>query len=162
MNALAAWWAGLQGRERVLVGIGALALLATLYYLAVFEPLAQRETRLVKSLDGEFDTQLWLNAQRAQLGAPGAAAPRERLPDGASLLAAINQSAAASGVSGQLARVTPAGVRGATLSFAAVAYADFMRWLLAVDQQYGASVERIRLEKTEAPGIVNVELSLAF
>jgi len=162
MSALANWWQGLQARERLLLLVGAGAIVATLYWLALVEPLAAREARLVKSIAAERETQQWLTAQRPRLGTMGADAGRERLPDGASLLAAINDSAAASGVAAQLTRVTPAGARGATLGFAGVPYASFMRWLLAVDTRYGANVDRIRLERADTPGVVNVELSLSF
>lgn len=162
MSALVAWWQGRQARERVLLAAGGAALLATLYFLLIVEPLAAREARLNKALAAEFETQAWLEAQRPQLAEVGATAPRERLPDGASLLAAINESAAASNVATQLTRVTPAGARGASLSFAEVPYATFMRWLLDLDARYGARIERIRLERAESPGIVNVDLSLAF
>ncbi len=162
MSALASWWQGLQARERLLLIVGAGAIVATLYWLALAEALAAREARLLKAVTAERETQQWLAAQRSQLGAAGTDAGRERLPDGASLLAAINDSAAASGVAAQLTRVTPAGPRGATLGFAGVPYASFMRWLLTVDTRYGANVDRIRLERAGAPGIVNVELSLSF
>lgn len=162
MNAWLAWWQGRPARERVLLGVGGAALVATLYFLLILEPLSAREARLAKGIAAEQDTQAWLRAQQPQLAAVGQSGPRERLPDGASLLAAINESAAASAIAAQLNRVTPAGPRGATLSFSAVPYASFMRWLLDIDARYGASVERIRLERAEVPGIVNVELSLQF
>lgn len=162
MSALAAWWDGLQSRERWLLGVGGAALGATLYFLAVLEPLALREARLEKAIAAERETRQWLSSQRPLLGQGNGSAARERLPDGASLLAAINESAAASEVSSQLTRVTPAGDRGATLGFSGVPYASFMRWLLAVDAQYGARVERIRMERADAAGVVNVELSLQF
>jgi len=162
MSAFAVWWQGLQTRERGLLLIGGLAVLVTLYFLAVIEPLATREARLRKALAAERDTQGWLEQQRPLLGAAPQAAARERLPDGASLLAAINDSAAASGVAAQLTRVTPAAERGANLSFEAVPYANFMRWLLALEARYGAAVERVRLEQSPQAGAVNVELSILF
>lgn len=162
MSALVTWWQGRQARERVLLAAGGVALLATLYFLLIVEPLTAREARLNKAIAGEIETQAWLEAQRPRLTTADTSTPRERLPDGASLLAAINESAAASEVSAQLTRVTPAGARGASLSFSEVPYATFMRWLLDLDARYGARVERIRLERAEAPGIVNVDLSLAF
>jgi general secretion pathway protein M len=162
MSALAGWWQGLQTRERWLLGIGGFAVLATVYFLLVLEPLAAREQRLAKALAAEHETQAWLAQQRPLVGQAPIAAARERLPDGASLLAAINGSAGESGVAAQLKRVTPAAERGANLSFEAVPYANFMRWLLALEAQYGASVERVRIEQSPQAGAVNVELSVVF
>lgn len=162
MSAVSQWWQDLQARERVLVLAGIGAVLATLYWLALVEPLTARATRLEKSVAAERETQAWLAAQRPHIAAAPSTVPRERLPDGASLLAAVNDSAAASGVATHLTRITPAGPRGATLSFSGVPYADFMRWLLGIDARYGANVERIRVERADTPGIVNVELALAF
>ncbi len=162
MNAFATWWTQRQARERALLALGAAAILATLYWLALVEPLTMREARLVKAIAAERDTQQWLAAQRPQSGAAESGIVRERLPDGASLLAAINESAAANEVAAQLTRVTPAGARGVTLRFSAVPYANFMRWLLAVDTRYGATVDLIRLDRADAPGVVDVDLSLSF
>jgi len=161
VTALAAWWQGLQTRERALLALGGAALVATIYFLFVVEPLAERAQRLTKTLMAESETRQWLEQQRPLL-AGGAVAGTERLPDGASLLAAINESAGASGVAAQLRRVTPAAERGASLGFEAVPYGNFMRWLAALEQRYGAQVERIRMEQAQSPGTVNVELSVIF
>ncbi len=161
MSALFAWWQGLQARERVLLAIGATAAVSTLYFLLVVEPMAEREERLKKALAVEIETRSWLEAQRPAAGGAGTR-PSERLPDGASLLATINQSAAESAVAAQLKRITPAAARSVNLGFESVPYANFMRWLIGLEQRYGAGVQRIRMESSGSAGMVNVELSLQF
>jgi len=164
VSALLERWHALQARERLLVLVCAAAVLATLYVVGVLEPLDAREQRLGRALLAETELQAWLEAQRAVVApaAGGGAAPRERLPDGASLLAAVNASAGENGIAAQLTRVTPTGARGLGLNFSAVSYADFMRWLLLLDERYGANVERIRMDQGKEPGLVDVELSLLF
>lgn len=162
MSALAHWWHGLAERERALLAIGGGAIAATLYWIVVVEPLAAREARLVGMLAAEHETQQWLAARRSPPGSGVSRPDRERLPDGASLLAVINDSATANAVLNDLSRVTPVGPRRVTLAFTQVPYANFMRWLLAVDTRYGATVDHIRLDRADAPGVVDVDLSLSF
>lgn len=163
MSALLERWHGLQARERALLLVCAAAVLATVYLVGVIEPFTAREQRLGRALLAETELQAWLEAQRATATAgTGVTAARQRLPDGASLLAAINTSAGESGIAAQLTRVTPTGGRGASLNFSAVPYGAFMRWLLVLDERYGATVERIRMDQVTEPGQVDVELSLVF
>jgi type II secretory pathway component PulM len=162
MRELQRWWREREPRERVLLAACGLSVLLAAYFLAVLEPLQARSARLAKSLDAELELRLWLEQQRPRVGAGAPVTARERLPDGASLLAAINTSAAASGIAGQLTRVTPTTARGASLDFEAVPYAEFMRWLLAIDARHGARVERISLQQAEAPGTVDVDLVVEF
>ncbi len=162
MSALSEWWNGLQARERALLVVCGVAVALTLYFVAVIEPLTAREARLRKSLAAEVELQHWLEEQRPRAQRAPVSPARERLPEGASLLAAINASASDSGVVGQLTRVTPTTARGASLNFTAVPYASFMRWLLALDERHGVTVERIQMAQGEAPGSVDVEMSLLF
>jgi type II secretory pathway component PulM len=162
MNPVTAWWQGREPRERVMLALCGAALLLTGWFLLVLEPLQARETRLTSALAAELELHDWLERQRPRVQAGAVRAVPERLPDGASLLATINASAAESGIAGSLSRVTPTTARGASLNFAAVPYADFMRWLLALDARYGARVERIRMEQGETAGSVNVELAVEF
>ncbi len=162
MGEVRPWWREREPRERMLLAVcGAVVLLAA-YFLAVVEPLHARAARLGKSLAAELELQQWLEQQRPRVAAGAPATARERLPDGASLLAAINTSAAASGIAAQLTRVTPTTARGASLYFGAVPYAEFMRWLVALDARYGTRVERISMQQGEAPGTVDVELAVEF
>jgi type II secretory pathway component PulM len=147
----------------VLLAIGGAALALTLYFVAIIEPMTARETRLRKALALEVELLLWLEQQRPRVGQQAASsAPRARLPEGASLLAVINTSASDSGIAARLTRVTPTAARGASLEFSAVPYAPFTRWLLALDDRYGAVVERIRMERADTAGSVDVEMSLLF
>jgi general secretion pathway protein M len=162
MSDVIAWWRARESRERVLLTLCGVALVATLWFVFMLEPMQQRATRLARALEAERELHAWLEEQRPRAQAAVARPVPERLPDGASLLATINTSAAESGVAGNLSRVTPTTARGASLNFSGVPYADFMRWLLALDARYGARVERIRMEQAEAAGSVNVELAVEF
>lgn len=162
MKALTGWWQARDPRERALLAVCAVAVLSTAWFLGVLEPLQAREARLARALAAEVELHEWLEQQRPRVQSGAARAPRERLPDGASLLATLNASAAASGIAGKLTRVTPTTARGVSLDFEAVAYADFMRWLIDLEARHGASVQRIALEQAADPGTVDVDLALEF
>jgi general secretion pathway protein M len=161
MKDLQAWWRGLVARERMMVLAGLVSMAACLYYLLVLEPLDERIERLEKSLRAEADTLQWLESQRPLIAARGGTRAVAS-NDGRSILAVINDAASTHGVAIGLKRVTPVNERSVTLGFEDVAYAGFMQWLVEMVEQRGATVERIRMERREYPGVVTVEISLLF
>ena len=94
----------------------------------------------------------------AGLAVVGLVAGALALPAGA----ATHRAASVQGVAAQLKRVTPTSEQQVMLSFEEVPYANFMRWLLTLESQRGARVERIHLERTTLPGQINVKLTLGL
>lgn len=143
-----------------MVAVGAVVLLATLYYLLLVEPLQQRAATLGKTLRAEQDTRAWLEAKR-ELVARYAQAPVVNR-EGRSVLSLINEAAATAGVDGQLKRITPVDESQVIAGFEAVPYAGFMRWLQILVTAHGAAVERLRVERRPEAGEVSAELTLRF
>ena len=160
MSALTLWWRGLASRERLVLMLGGAALLAVLYGVLLLEPLQQRVESLAKSLRAEQATQAWLEAQRAVVASYAqTAAP---VDDGRSVLAVMNEAASAAGVAGQLKRITPLDESQIIAGFEDVPYSGFMRWLQTLTVERGARVLRLRVERRPEPGLVSVEMTLAF
>ncbi len=161
MNGLAGWWADLAARERGLVLAGGAVLLASSVFLGVLEPLNEHNQQREKALLAQRANLRWLEDQRPLVAAGRGVAPLG--PDaGRSILAVLNEAASVQGVAAQLKRVTPTSEQQVMLSFEEVPYANFMRWLLTLESQRGARVERIHLERTTLPGQINVELTLGL
>ncbi|MSQ67901.1 MAG: type II secretion system protein M [Gammaproteobacteria bacterium] len=161
MNDLAQWWQDRAPRERALLLFGGVVMLASLIFLGLLEPLAEHNQQQEKALRAQNANLQWLESQRhlVEAGRPARPLPAAA---GRSVLAVLNEAASAQGVAGQLKRVTPASDNRVMLTFEAVPYANYMRWLAALETQRGARVARIVLEKTTVPGQVNVGVALVF
>ena len=156
------WWQTLSARERGLLSLGAGAVLATLIFLTVLEPLQAKRARLAAQVAGETQTMhkiralageaLRLRAQPSQGGA---------LPPGQSLLAVLNDTAQADGIQNTFARVVPNGEAEASVTFDAVGFDQLVRWLITLREQFGIEATRLVIDKVEAPGRVNASLTLA-
>lgn len=161
MNGLAGWWADLAARERGLVLAGAAVMFASSIFLGVLEPLGEHNLQREKALLAQSANLRWLENQRPLVAAGRGVTP-VGLEAGGSILAVLNDAASVEGVAAQLKRVTPTSEQQVVLSFEAVPYANFMRWLLTLENQRGARVERIHLERAALPGQINVELTLGL
>lgn len=164
MSALQAWWQNLAPRERVLLGIGGTAALATLLFLFVLEPLQAQRARLHAQITAEtrsLDTLRALVAEAATLRARGMQATVGALPAGQSLLAVLNTKAQARQVQDKVQRITPNGTREASVVFDDVEFTRLAGWLLDLRESHGIEAQRMVIDIAEAPGRVNANLTLA-
>ncbi len=156
------WWQTLSARERGLLSVAACAVLATLIFTTLLEPLHTQRVRLAAQLAGETATLHKIRALAAE-----ATRLREHpqqtggLPPGQSLLAALNDSAQVSGIQDQLARVVPNGEAQASVTFNEVGFDTLITWLITLREQFGIDATRLVIDKTATPGKVNASLTLA-
>lgn len=156
-----AWFLGLAPRERLIVAGGAAILLVLVLWLAVWEPLVQRTAQLEQSVAVQEETLAWMRQAAGEIeqlrrsGGPAAAGLQGR-----SLLAAVDQATRAAGLNSGLKRIEPEGQNRVRVQFEGVAFDDFMRWLNGLQGQYGVFTQSITVEREEAPGRVNIRLTL--
>jgi general secretion pathway protein M len=154
------WWQTLSARERGLLSLGVCAVLATLLFITVLEPLQAKRARLAAQVAGETQTlhkiralgdeALQLHGRSTQIDA--------RLP-GQSLLAVLNDTAQASGIQDKFARVVPNGEAETSVTFDEVGFDTLVTWLITLRAQFGIEATRLVIEKTEM-GRVNASLTL--
>ena len=156
-----AWFLSLAPRERLIVAAGAGVLLVLVLWLGVWEPLAQRTQQLEQSVTVQEETLAWMQQAAAEIeqlrrsGGPAATGLQGR-----SLLAVVDQATRAAGLSGGLKRIEPEGADRVRVQFERIAFDDFMRWLDGLQRQYGVFTQSITVEREEAPGRVNIRLTL--
>ncbi len=157
-----AWWQSLSARERGLVSIGTLAVLATLIFLLLLEPLQAKRARLAAQVAFEAQSLEDLRALseealalRADQQVTGA------LPTGQSLLAVLNSTAQHEGIQNKIARVVPNGDAEASVTFDGVAFDTLVTWLVTLRAQLGIQITRLVVDKTAIAGEVDASLTLA-
>ncbi len=147
---LALFWAGRSERERVLIAVFAALLLATAAVQLLFRPL------LAANLSARNDIRA-LDALNARLRAAGPALGRQAPRRAGAPAEIIGASAAAAGLTVQIA---PAGAaQGVTA--ADVPYDALVRFLGDIEATSGLRVRTLRVERRPVPGLVTATAELA-
>lgn len=151
-------WAQLAPRERIMVIVAASALLLTLLFLTVWEPLAKGRQQQAVALEGARAVAVRLEEIGAEVG-PGTRQNRPTIPSGA-LLATVDRAARSGLADTPPSRIQPEQDREVRVWIDGVAFEALLSWLDDLEQKQGVRAQSIDLERGEQPGRVNVRLSL--
>jgi len=156
-SAAARWLDGLEPRDRAIVIALAMALVATLLYLVVWQPIhawsnaqAERYERQVALLD-------WMRANEAAARAAG----REDTSAsgaGGSLLTLVANTAASTGI--QLTRYQPDAGGGVSVVLQGQDFNAMLQWLAAMQAQRQVRVRQMSVDAHGDPGKVNARINL--
>ena len=157
-----AWFDSRVDSEKMLLGVGALTIIAALYFLLVIDPLSQANARLATRVGAARELQghlVQLADEVKGLGG-GAAKARATLPVGASLLTVVTTSAHLSGVQEHTRKMAPVGANALSLYLDDMPFAQLADWLVKLDEQQGIEVERATIEALPIVGTVRADLTL--
>ena len=149
-------WNSLQSRERLIVGVGVVILLALLGYSTVWAPV-QRDLPNLRIDVPKQRTQLALMRVQAQQvaqlrsGAPAKIAP-------GNLLTKLEQSAQSRGLRENITRMEPDETNSVRLSLDSVDFNALLRWLKELQIQNGIRPETAIITAQSDPGLVNARL----
>jgi general secretion pathway protein M len=135
---------------RVLGGV----ILAALVLLLVVLPLHRFDSDAIASYHAQQDTLVWMQSNRAQIGSSTGTA---RKP-GDSVLTLANQSARTLGLS--FKRYEPNGDRGVNLWLEQVSFDQVIKWLDALERDYGVIAVDFSASRRNETGLVDVRLVL--
>jgi general secretion pathway protein M len=156
-----AWLASLEPRERLMVYVGAAALLLLFAYLLLLRPFHVGYDKLRAGVAEQRETVQWMmqSAARVKQLQRSGAADSEGL-DGRSLLSVTDTAARAAGLGPSLKKVEPDGSQGVRVWLDGARFDDMVGWLDVMGSRYGADVDTITLERAASPGLVNARLNL--
>lgn len=155
------WWDALGTRERLMLMAGAAALLLVLLWALAWQPLVSEVRRLEDEVAAQRENLRWMQTAAAELqqlrGAGGAAAAGL---GGRSLLAVADQTARSAGLGNGLKRIEPDGADAVRVRLEGVPFDTVVVWLDSLAREAGVTANSVTVERTEAPGMVNVRLTL--
>lgn len=156
MNA----WQQLDLRQRRLIGLAALVLVAALLYVWVWEPLAQAREAERERIAQQQALLNWLEAV-----APVAERLRERgqssrdLGD-RSLLGLADETARAAGLAGAMTRIEPTGEDQVRVWLEGADFVSVMSWLEEFSRSRPVRVDQFQVDRAGREGQVNVRVTL--
>lgn len=158
------YWNQLQPRERGILILGGVILLAAVAFLLVIEPVLEGREQARERLAETRSQLAWMQAhadtvaERArQASHRSGTDPADRSSD--SLLAHVDASARAAGLGDPLQRVRPAG-DSVSAGLQDAPFDALMEWLGQLETEDGIVPARLSLERGDRGGHVNAELEL--
>lgn len=153
-----AWWKERQPRERLILAAGAAVLALMVFFLGIWEPLAQARRTGQAELDAarRLANKIEALAAEVQRGRGGGAAAATR---SLNLLSAVDQAARAPELVKPPSRIQPEGDRQVKLWLDDVPFDGLVAWLLQLQTQYGIVVADTEMER-RGEGLVSARLTL--
>ncbi len=155
------WYQGLESRERIMFFSAVIALSVFLFYVLVWQPAHSGYDRLQNTISEQRATALWIREGAAkvnQLKAAGGNASQGL--GGRSLLAVTDSTARAGGLAAAMKRIEPEGRNGVRVWLEGASFDRFVTWLGLLSNNHGINPDSVSMEKSDAPGQVNVRLTL--
>ncbi|MDP9139203.1 MAG: type II secretion system protein M [Pseudomonadota bacterium] len=157
MDSALAWLRALAPRERVMVLLCAAIVMLTLVYVAGWKPLVDAHHRREAALERARGIATRIEQAAAQIKAAG---PTRAIDSSTSLLAAVDQTSRSATLGKAPARVQPEGEKEVKVWIDDVPFDNLLRWLQELEQKYGISTSSAEIERSSAPGVVNVRVTL--
>lgn len=155
MNALKAWYAGLQAREQQAVAWGAVALAVLIVFGGILFPLHSAVSSAVRSKEAHAEDLAWmrLNAAEIQAGAGALTAQTHEAP-----VVLVDRVGREAGLGTSLRGTQPSG-GGVRVQLEAAPFDTLVTWLATLEERYGLAIESISLDRAARPGVVNANIT---
>jgi type II secretory pathway component PulM len=152
------YWSTLNARERLLIGWGIFALVATVLYISVLEPRYQRLSTLRQQVPAKQMDLAWMKAQLKQhanvLNNTGKQKTTAKLP----LLTVVEQTATSAKLRANITRMQPGKDGAVRVWFGDVYFDPWLQWLEGLRKR-GIQVSAANVSQSEA-GKVNIRVTL--
>lgn len=153
------WYHNLERREQIMALVGSFAVLATLLFLLVIEPLEKRN----KQASINYKAAVSLN-QAMQETTKKVAALRKQLASQKPAIAAdkllglVDQTMKTAGIAKDLKSIAPEKNNAVKLRFEDVNFDAFIAWLINFHNRYGIKVDTLSVMQTSTAGRVKASL----
>lgn len=148
--------AKLQPRERVMVGVAAIAAAVLLIDLAIWRPAAHARSSNAARLEDARQV-------AEQLERASRIVPHNNLPDlgnGGSLMSVVDEASKSGELSKPLTRMSPDGDSQLRVWLEDVTFDSLTHWMYSLQTRYGVRVDSVDIEQQPTPGLVNARLTL--
>jgi general secretion pathway protein M len=157
MNKLKTWYAGLQPRERRIVGIGAIALCVLILFGGILLPLHSAVATAVKNKETRTEDLAWMQVNAPEVQAGGATLTADT---GEAPVVLVDRVGREAGLGSALRGTQPSG-SGVRVQLEAAPFDTMITWLAMLDERYGLAIESISVDRAARPGVVNANITFA-
>lgn len=146
----------LNERERWMVIIAMVSVIAYSYYLLLYNPLSSRVSQKSAQLIEKTETLAWMKTVRQQ----GYKSQTKKNVDNSQLLTLLANQLKYNSTLKFPYQLQQTGSGDIQLTFDSVAFKLFMGWLAKINDSYAITIKQLDVDKTETPGVVKLMLVL--
>lgn len=151
----------LETRERRFLVAAVVAIMVTILYLAVIEPLFEYRGRLESGIQNQREQVAWMRGAVEVLRQRGPVTqPRARNSNG-SLLALADSSARSAGLSQPLKRIQQDGNDAVRVRLESASFDQLILWLDQLERRHGVIASEMSVDRADREGLVNASLTLS-
>ncbi|TVS11533.1 MAG: type II secretion system protein M [Wenzhouxiangella sp.] len=158
---MSTFWEQLNARQRVLIVLAGLVLVAAALFVGVWEPLAESRAAERERVAGQQALLDWLDAVAPVAAELRRRGDRGRDRGGRSLLGLADETARAAGLAGALSRIEPAGDDRVRVWLEGAEFLATMGWLEQLAVGHPVVVDQLDVDRGRSSGLVNVRVTLA-
>ena len=155
MNALRAWYAGLQAREQRFVAVGGIASAVLVLVVLVLMPLQSGVSTAVKRNATKREDLAWMQVNAPEIRAAGSGLAADT---GEAPVVLVDRVGREFGLASSLRGTQPNG-NGVRVQLEAAPFDTLITWLDALDRRYGLAIESITVDRAARPGVVNASIT---
>lgn len=162
INNLKTWFHSLEQRERLMVILGAIALVFAVFYFAIWQPLNSSLAQARTQVTAEAQQTRWLLGLREQAQMLRANSSNGGQIKGRNdaILAVIDSTSRSRGLADAVRRIQPDNNDEATVTLENARFNKMLYWLHMLQQDYNIHVAGMTVTQGKKPGLVQARLKL--
>ena len=162
MDALKKYWAGLQPRERLILGGGGVIVALILFYALIWQPWHKSISNMEAALPPMRSNLVWMRQQAEMLASDGGQGANQSYAGAdQSLLSVVEQSASKARVNGAIQQLVPSqNGNEVRVVLDGVNFNQWVRWVDDLFKRYGVNIKQVTAERDEdKPNVAEVRVT---
>ncbi len=164
MNTVKNWWVSLQSRERLILILGSVFVTLLLFYQLIWMPWHRAINNMQGYLERYRTNLVWMQQQGELLKQNGGITPTVAVKGSdQSLMAVVQQTAKANGVSKMIKQMNPR-LEGAQVSVVLeeTSFSQWVRWVDSLQSDYGVTIVQLAAERESGKPDMAEEVRVTF
>lgn len=155
------WWQSRSDRERVMIGMGAIAAIIFLSYALIISPISDRIVFLRNQVQEQQDLSNWMSKIEGRILLLRQTGYLQTKTRNEPLTMSIERTLTAKNLSGYLQQVQQRETNQLILHFHQVPFDELIDWLQQLSREYGIVVQQTTVTRTTPMGTVDAMFLLS-
>lgn len=158
-----AWWSTLAPREKQMVSVGSVVVIAAVFYFGIWSPYLDRVASLRQRVQSSQKTLLWMQAADKEMKKmEGETQQQKQVTSPVVVLSDVQKQVTQSGLDGAMTQLKQASNDTVEMHFKQVPFDKLMKLLTELVKAEGVLITQMSAIASETPGIVEANVTLTL
>jgi general secretion pathway protein M len=155
-------WQQLQARERLMLASGGIVVFGILFYVFILQPWHAAINHMQSALPFKRAELVWMRQTAELVQQGGTISSQKPRGHGQSLMAVIEQTAKANGVSSAIQQMVPSeNDQQVSVVLEGVSFNNWIKWVASLQTEYGVSIKQLTADREDdQPDSAEIRLTL--